>query len=145
MCSKLREDVRDGWHKKPEDWVEGMRMVDAEAKKPEGAENESVEQLSSAGRNILNKCELRLTGRLQTEITNGENCLDVESAEKLQEWRGDQTALWMTQEWMTLHFLHSRVVSEVSTDTRPSSGPISARMIRRHCLTCQLSLEKVSR
>ena len=79
----------DSWDKKPEDWVEEMRTVDAEAKKPEGAENESVEQLSSAGRIILNKCELLLTGRLQTEITNGENCLDVESAEKLKECRGD--------------------------------------------------------
>ena len=70
-----------------------MRSVDAEAKKPEGAENESVEQLSSAGRIVLNTCELLLTGRLQAEITNGENCLDVESAEKLQECRGDQTTL----------------------------------------------------
>ena len=49
-----------------------MRVVDAEAKKPEGAENESVEQLSAAGRTILNKCELLLSGGLQTEITNGE-------------------------------------------------------------------------
>ena len=30
--------------KKPEDWVEEMGIVDAEAKKPEGAKNESVEQ-----------------------------------------------------------------------------------------------------
>ena len=70
----------DSWDEKPEDWAEEMRIVDAEAKKPEGAENESVEQLSSAGRIVLTKCELLLTGRLQTEITNGENCLDVESA-----------------------------------------------------------------
>ena len=70
------------WTKKPEDWVEEMRIVDAEAKKPEGAENESVEQLSSAGGIVLNRCELLLTGRLQTEITDGENCLHVESAEK---------------------------------------------------------------
>ena len=79
----------DSWDKKPEDWVEEMRTVDAEATKPEGAENESVEWLSSAGRIILNECVLLLTGRLQTEITNGENCLDVESAEKLKECRGD--------------------------------------------------------
>ena len=79
----------DSWDKKPEDWVEEMRIVDAEAKKPEGAENESVVQLSSACRNRPNRCELLLTGRLQTELTNGENCLDVESAEKLQECRGD--------------------------------------------------------
>ena len=32
----------DSWVKKPEDWVEEMRIVDAEARKPEGAENESV-------------------------------------------------------------------------------------------------------
>ena len=114
----------------PEGWVEEMRIVDAEAKKPEGAENESVEQLSSAGRVVLNKCELLPTGRLQTEITNGEDCLDVESAEKLKECRGDQTALSMEQVWMTLHSLHSRIVS---TYTRPSSGPIPARLIRRHC------------
>ena len=92
----------DSWDKKPEDWVEEMRTVDAEAKKPEGAENESVEQLSSAGRILLNKCELRLAGRLKTEITNGENCFDVESAEKLQECHGDQTGLSMKQVWMTL-------------------------------------------
>ena len=73
----------DSWHKKLEDWVEEMRIVDVEAKKPEGAENESVEQLSSAGRIVLNKCELLLTGRFPTEITNGENCLDVESS-----WKG---------------------------------------------------------
>ena len=121
------------WDKKPEDWVEEMRIVDAEAKKPEGAENESVEQLSSAGRIALNKCELLLTGRFQTEITNGENCLDVEFAEKLQECREDKTALSTKQVWMTLNSLHSRTVSEVSTCTRPSSGPISARLIRRHC------------
>ena len=59
----------DSWDKKPEDWAEEMRTVDAEAKKPEGAENES------------DKCELLLTGRLQTEITNGENCLEGESVE----------------------------------------------------------------
>ena len=116
----------DSWDEKPEDWAEEMRIVDAEAKKPEGAENESVEQLSSAGRIVLTKCELLLTGRLQTEITNGENCLDVESAEKLQECRGDHTALSMKQVWMTLYSLHSRIVSKVSTYTRPSSGPISA-------------------
>ena len=46
----------DSWNKKPEDWVEEMKIVDAEAKKPEGAENESVEHLSSAGRIVLNKC-----------------------------------------------------------------------------------------
>ena len=45
----------DSWDKKPEDWVEEMRIVDAEAKKPEGAENESVEQLSFAGRIVLNE------------------------------------------------------------------------------------------
>ena len=123
----------DSWDKRPEDWVEEMRIVDAEAKKPEGAENESVEHLSSAGRIILNKCELLLTGRLQTEVTNGENCLDVEPGEKLKECCGDQTALSMKQVWMTLHSLHSRIVSDVSTYTRPSSGPISARLIRRHC------------
>ena len=115
------------WDKKLEDRVEEMRTVDAKAKKPEGAENESVEQLSFAGRNVLDKCELLLTGRFQTE-----NCLDAESAEKLKECRGDQTALSMKQVWMTLHSLHSRTVSEVSTNTRPSSGPISARLIRRH-------------
>ena len=87
--------VGDSWDKKPEDRFKEMRIVDVEAKKPEGAENESVEQLSAAGRNVLNKCELLLTGRLQTEITDGENCLDVESAEKLKECRGDQTALSM--------------------------------------------------
>ena len=119
--------------KKQEDWVEEVKIVHAEAKKPEGAENESVEQLSSAGRMVLNKCELLLTGRLQTEITNGENCLDVESAEKIQECRGGQTALSMKQVWMILHPLRSRIVSEVSTHTRPSSGPISARLSRRHC------------
>ena len=47
-----------------------MRIVDAEAKKPEGAENEPVELLSSAGRIVLNKCELLLIGRFPTEITN---------------------------------------------------------------------------
>ena len=109
------------------------RIVDAEAKKPEGAENESVEQLFSAGRIVLNRCELLITGRFSAEITNGENCLDVESAEKLKECRRDQTALSMKQVWMTLHSLHSRIVSEVSTFTRPSSGPISARLIRRRC------------
>ena len=129
----------DSWDKKPEDWVEEMRIVDAEAKKPEGAEKESVEQLSSAGRIGLNKCELLVTGRFQTEITHGENCLDVESAEKLQECRGDQTALSMKQVWMTLRSLHSRIVSKVSTCTRPSSGPMSARLIRRHGCTCQPS------
>ena len=121
----------DSWDKKPEDWVEEVRIVDAEAKKPEGAENES------------DKFELLLNGRLQTEITSGENCLDVESAEKLNECRGNQTALSMKQVWMTLHSLHSRIVSEVSTYTRPSCGPISARLIRKHCRTCQPSLEKV--
>ena len=89
-----------------------MRIVDAKAKMPEGAENES------------DKCELLLTGRLQTEITHGENCLDVESAEKLKECRGNQRELSMKQVWMTLHSLKSRIVSEVSTYTRPSSGPI---------------------
>ena len=107
----------DSWDKKPEDWV------DAEAKKLEEAENESVEQ-SSAGRIDLNNCELLLDGKLQTEITDGENCLDVESAEKLKECRGDQSALSMKQVWMTLYSLHSRIVSEVSIYTRPSSGPI---------------------
>ena len=97
--------------KKPDDWIEELRIIDAEGKKPEGAENESVEQLSSAGRIVLNKCELLLTGRLQTEITNGENCLDVESAEKLKECRGDQTALSMKKVWMNLHSLRSRIVS----------------------------------
>ena len=51
--------------------------------------------------------------------------------------------LSMKQVWMTLHSLHSRIVSEVSTYTRPSCGPISARLIRKHCRTCQPSLEKV--
>ena len=36
----------DSWNKKLEVWVEEMRIVEAEAKKPGGAENESVEQLS---------------------------------------------------------------------------------------------------
>ena len=123
----------DSWDKKLEDWVEEMRIVDAEAKKPEGAEIESVEELSSAGRIVLNKLELLLTGRLQTEITIGENCLDVESAEKLQERRGDQTALSMKQVSISLHSVHSKIVSKVSTYTRPSSAPISAKLIRRHC------------
>jgi G3E family GTPase len=52
--------------------------------KPEGAENESVEQLAFADRIVLNKCDLLLTGRLQTEIIKGEDCLDVESAEKVE-------------------------------------------------------------
>ena len=97
----------DSWGKMLEDWVEEVRTVDAEAKKAEGAENESVEQLSSAGRIVLKKCELLHTGRFQTEITNGENCLDVESSEKLKECRGDQTALSMKQVWMTLYSLAS--------------------------------------
>ena len=113
--------VGDSWDKKPEDWVEEMRIVDAEAKKPEGAENES------------DQCELLLIGRLQTEITSGENCLDVESAENLKECRGNQTALSMKQVWMTLYSLHSRIVSKLSAYTRPSSEPISARLILRHC------------
>ena len=46
----------DSWDKKPEDWVQEVRVVDAEAKKPEGAENEPVEQLSSASRIVLDKC-----------------------------------------------------------------------------------------
>ena len=54
----------DSWDKKVEDWVEDTRVVDAKAKKPEEAENESVEQVSSA---VLNKCELLLTGRFQTD------------------------------------------------------------------------------
>ena len=75
----------DSWDRKPEDWVEEKRIVDAEAKKPEvqndvmddrrntekkpeGAEIESVEQLSFSGRIVLNKRDLLLTGRLQTEI-----------------------------------------------------------------------------
>ena len=49
-----------------------VRIVDAEAKKPEGAENES------------DKFELLLNGRLQTEITSGENCLDVEVCRKVE-------------------------------------------------------------
>ena len=47
---------------------EEMRIVDTEAQKPEGAGNEWVEQLSFA--------RWLLTGRLQTEITNGVECLD---------------------------------------------------------------------
>ena len=66
--------VGDSWDKKPEGWVEEMRIVDAEAKKPEGAENASVEQLSYLP---------LLTGRLPTVFTNGENCLDVESCRKV--------------------------------------------------------------
>ena len=50
----------DSWDKKLEDWVEVMRIVDAEAKKPKGAENESVERWFSTGRIVLNKCELLL-------------------------------------------------------------------------------------
>ena len=123
----------DSWDKKPEEWVEELRIVDAEAKKPEGAENEPVEQLSLAGRIVLNKCELLLTGKIQTLITNGENCIYVESSEKSKECRGDQTALSMKQVWMTLHSLCSRIVSEVPTHTSPSSGPFSARLIRRRC------------
>merc|ERR1712136_399262 len=49
--------------------------------KPEGAENESVEQLAFADRIILNKCDLLLTGQLKTEIRNGEDCVDVEATE----------------------------------------------------------------
>ena len=36
----------DPWDKMPGNWVEEMRIVGGEAKTPEGAENESVEQLS---------------------------------------------------------------------------------------------------
>ena len=67
-------------------------------------------------------------------MANRENCLDVESAEKLQECRGDQTALSMKQVWMNLHPLRSRIVSEVPTHERPSSGPISARLILEEVL-----------
>ena len=74
----------DSWDKKPEDWLEEMMIVDAKAEKPEGAENESFEQLSSARRIDLNKCELLITGRF-------------ESAAKLKEFRGNQTALSMKQ------------------------------------------------
>ena len=53
----------DSWDKEPEDWVEDLRIVDAEAKKPEGAENESVEQLSSALSLIsFERLALSLTG-----------------------------------------------------------------------------------
>jgi len=58
-----------------------ITVVDEE--KSEGAENESVEQMAFADRIVLNKCDLLLTERLQTEIIDGEDCLDVESAEKV--------------------------------------------------------------
>ena len=73
--------IDDPWDKMPEDSVEGMRIVDAEGQKTFGADNESVEQLAFGGRIVLNKCDLLFTGRLQTEIIDGEDCLDVESAE----------------------------------------------------------------
>ena len=68
----------DSWDKKPEDWVRKCRLSTLGQRSPKGAENESVEQLSSAGRIVVNKCELLFTGRFPTEITHGENCLDVE-------------------------------------------------------------------
>ena len=51
--------------------------------KPEGAENESVEQLTFADRIILNKCDLLLGGNLKTEVPKEQDCLGVvPSAEK---------------------------------------------------------------
>ena len=122
----------DPWEKKPEDWVEEKRIVDAEAKKPEvqndvmddrrntekkpeGAEIESVEQLSSSGRFVLNKFELLLTGRLRTEIIDGEDCLDVESAEKLKEFRGDRSALSASHPGPRLSQRSRRIVQSVSS------------------------------
>lgn len=63
--------------------LDGIITVVGE-EKSEGAENESVEQMAFADRIDLNKCDFLLTGRLQTEINYGEDCLDVESAEKVE-------------------------------------------------------------
>ena len=59
--------------------------------KPEEAENESVEQLACADRMVLNKCDLLLSGRHHTAIICGEDCLDVEFAEKVEgvSWRSN--------------------------------------------------------
>ena len=66
-----------------------MTVVDEE--KSEGAGNESVEQMAFADRIVLNKCDLLLTGRHQTEIINGEDCVDIGSAEKVEgvSWRSN--------------------------------------------------------
>ena len=70
----------DSWNKK-ENWVEEMRIVDAKAKKSEGAENESVEQLSylsaESFRTSVSCCTLE-GSRLRSLM---ERTLDVESAE----------------------------------------------------------------
>jgi len=50
--------------------------------KPEGAENESVEQLAFADRIILNKCDLLLSGNLKTEVPKEQDCLGVAAAVK---------------------------------------------------------------
>ena len=55
----------------------------------------------------------------------------MESVEKLKKCRGDRTVLSMKQKWMTLHSLHSRIVSEVSIYVRLSSGRSSARVFCR--------------
>ena len=66
-----------------------MTVVNEE--KSEGAGNESVEQMAFADRIVLNKFDLLLTGRHQTEIINGEDCVDIESAEKVEgvSWRSN--------------------------------------------------------
>merc|ERR1712127_1045256 len=47
--------------------------------KPEGAENESVEQLAFADRVILNKCDLVGTSAI-TKVGEGDECRDVSQA-----------------------------------------------------------------
>ncbi|CAJ1433033.1 unnamed protein product [Effrenium voratum] len=64
-----------------------ITMVDAahieqhlDEEKPEGAENESVEQLAFADRIILNKCDL-VGGIARTEVGERQQCQDVEGAQ----------------------------------------------------------------
>ena len=64
-----------------------VTMVDAahieqhlDEEKPEGAENESVEQLAFADRIILNKCDL-VGGTARTEVGERQQCQDVQASQ----------------------------------------------------------------
>ena len=102
--------------------------------KPEGAENEFVEQLAFADRIILNKCDLLLSGNLKTEVPKEQDCLGVVPAAEKGEASSQVSSGAVNVAGVDdapLLALEERIRNV--NRTRQSSAPTSQRSTPRSC------------